>query len=121
MKQAWRTLIQISVRQVLGAALLAAVIWGLVDFEHGLAVLSGALILLSGTLVSARWGFRLSNSPEAALIWVLVAISWKWLWVVAGLALAISKLQLPGIGLVAGIVATQLLGIIAGMQRTLKS
>jgi hypothetical protein len=121
MKQAWRTLIQISVRQVLGASLLAMLIWGLVDLQHGLAVLSGALILLSGTLVAARWGLRRSNSPEASVAWVLAAIAWKWMWVVAGLALAIIKLQLPGIGLVAGIVGAQLFGIIAGMQRTLKS
>jgi len=121
MKQAWRELAQIAKWQSLGAAVGAFCAFWWFDFQQSFAFLFGSVVLISGTLISARIGLKPAGSPAASVVRVLVAVAWKWLWVFAGLIAAITKLKLPEVGLVSGIVAMQLLGIFAGMQSALKS
>ena len=116
MKQTWRNLIQIAKWQCVGAAAGWVIALCVFDAHQSTAFLFGSMVLISGMLMSARIGLKPSSSPEASVVRVLAAISWKWLWVFAGLLAAIAKLKLPEVGLVAGIVCTQLVGIFAGMR-----
>jgi hypothetical protein len=116
MKQAWRNLMQIAKWQCLGAAAGWITAFCLFDAHQSAAFLFGSVVLISGTLISARIGLKPASSPEASVVRILVAVSWKWLWVFAGLVAAITKLSLPEIGLVAGVVCMQLVGIFAGMR-----
>ena len=120
MKQAWRELLKIVKWQVCGAVICSGIVFCFADGRLALAISIGSAVLISGTLISAGIGLKPAGSPEASLLRVLMAVSWKWLWVFAGLVAAITKLKLPEAGLVVGVIATQLLGIFAGMQSALK-
>ena len=116
MKQAWREITQIAKWQFVGAVIGAMGVFGLFDWQQSLAFFVGSTVLITGVLISARIGLKKAGSPEASVLRVVAAIGWKWLWVLAGLVAAITKLNLPETGLVAGIITTQLLGLFAGMQ-----
>jgi hypothetical protein len=121
MHQAWRDLVKIVKWQIWGAVVCAGLVFCFADARAAFAVSIGSVVLISGTLMSARIGLKPASSPEASVVRILAAISWKWLWVFAGLVAAIAKLKLPEVGLVAGIIAAQLLGIFAGMQDASKN
>jgi hypothetical protein len=115
MSQAWRDVKRLLIVQV-WIALIGLLLFGLgVRWISGLAFAVGVVLITSGTLLSARFGLRRATEPAIAMAFVISSLAWKWLWIVAGLFIAIKRLNLPPIWLVAGVIAAQLANIVQGI------
>ena len=115
MTKAWRELLRSAGVQVAVAAAGAAILVLVFDRYRALAFALGVILITSGTLFSARFGLRRAATPAGAMAYVLGSLAWKWLWIVAGLYLAIVRWGLEPIWVIIGIVFAQAANIFVGI------
>jgi hypothetical protein len=115
MTRGWRELVQSAGVQIAIAAAGALILGMVFDLARALAFAFGVMLITSGTLFSARFGLRRAATPAAAMAYVLGSLAWKWLWIVAGLYLAMVRWGLEPIWVIIGIVFAQAANICVGI------
>jgi hypothetical protein len=115
MTRVWRELLRSIGMQIAVAAAGAAILVLIFDFHRALSFAFGVMLITTGTLFSARFGLRRAATPATAMAFVVGSLAWKWLWIVAGLYLAIVRWGLEPIWVIFGIVLAQAANICAGI------
>jgi hypothetical protein len=113
MIHAWRELKRVSLQLTAAGVLISVGLEFVSTRNVAVAFAVGYFLVVSAFLISARFGLRQTASPFASLFWVLTSIGWRWLWILAGLWIALVRWQLPGLALVCGVIAAQTLHLVA--------
>ena len=116
MTQTWRTLLRIVGVQCLIGIFGAAAALIFQDANAAMAFLLGACLMAFVTLVAMVFGLRPANSAADSLAKVLGSSVAKWLLVVLGMVLFLTRWQLAALPLCLGVIGAQLGYIASGLR-----
>lgn len=111
---AWRELAFTLTAQVLTAVLVGVLLALWWDLRFALGFVFGMLLMASGHLLAARFGLRKSVQPIHVLALVFTSIAWRWLWVLAGLYIALRHWSLPPLAIIFGLIAAVIAAFVSG-------